>query len=249
MSGELSFFDMSVSTSPPNGHLQPMPITLGPNWQPNDIRLLFIVGGGNSGSVSIDMAMDPDPPSGFTSAYSINPDRETYGVYYRRLQSVDEDTDVVWAKPASWEYFWTATLTVRGVSPVNNPTAGRLGVTYITSDATDSATVASATVPGAGAMVLFVGSIAAPEKSSWPHWGVAMGVPDNWTHLVATDKSGSDFDEFDTAPAIIVVGKSYSSSGTTGIIEIPAAQGSPAFASMYVHLPAAPAVAFTVGGA
>lgn len=244
-----TFFDTAVSTTPPNGHLQPMPITLGPNWQPNDMRLFFIVGGGNDGQFAIDMAMNPDPPTGFTSAYSLNVAHETYGAYYRRLQAGDEDTEVAWAKPASWEYFWTATLTVRGVSPSSNPTAGRLGVTYFTDDDADSATVGSATVPGAGAMVLFVGSVAAPEKTPWPHWAVSMGVPAGWTHLVATDKSGVDFDEFDTNPAIIVVGKSYSSSGTTGTIEVPAAQGSPAFASMYVHLPTAQEVDFTVGSA
>lgn len=249
MSGEMSFFDMSVSVSPPTGHLQPMPITLGPNWQQNDIRLFFVVGGGSDGSFALDMSMNPDPPTGFTSAYSLSANRATYGAHYRRLQAGDEDTSVNWAKPASWEYFWTATLTVRGVSPASNPTGGTLGVTYETSDDTDSATVDSATVPGSGAMILFIGSVAAPERSPWPHWAVSLGTPTDWTHLVATDKSGDTFDEFDTNPAVLVVGKSYSSSGSTGTITVPASKGSPAFASMYVHLPAAPEVDFTVGSA
>lgn len=243
------FFDMSVSTTPPNGHNQPMPITLGPNWQNNDVRLMFIAAGGNTGRMSIDMAMNPDPPTGFTSAYSINPDLETYGTYYRRLQTGDEDTEVAWAKPANWEYFMHAILTVRGVSPTGSITAGRLGVYYITSDDTDSATVDSITVPGAGFVVLMVGNVACPEQNTWPHWAVAMGVPDGWTHLVATDKSGENFDEFDSSPSIIVVGKSFSSSTTTGEIEVPAAQGSPAFAAMYAFLPAAEDVSMTIGAA
>lgn len=249
MAAQLEFFDMAVSITPPNGHLEPLPITLGPNWQPNDVRLVFVVGGGSSGQYSLDMAMLPDPPTGFTSAYSLDPNRETFGTYYRRLRVGDTDTEVAWVKPVSWEYFMFGTLTVRGVSPTANPTAGRLGVTYITADTTTGATVDSVLVPGAGAVVLFVGNVAAPEKASWPHWAVAMGTPDSWTHLVATDKSGTDFNQFDTSPALMAVARSFTTSGSTGPIVVPAAKGSPAFAAMYAYLPAALDVSATIGAA
>ena len=41
MATPISFFDMSVSVTPPTGYVQPLPITVGPNGQPNDLRLAF----------------------------------------------------------------------------------------------------------------------------------------------------------------------------------------------------------------
>lgn len=246
MAGQMSFFDMSVNTSPPNGYKQPLPVTLGPNWQPNDIRLLFVTASGNSGNTTITMEMFPDPPTGFTAAYSLNPDLETHGVYYRRLTSGDEDTSVAWEKPQGWTHFMVAMITVRGVSPSSNPTGGNLTLSQTGGDTT--ATTNSVTVPGAGAMLLFAGSVQSPGISS-AKWAVSLGAPTDWTPLVATDKSGENFDEFDTSPAIVVVGKSFTASGSTGSVSFPTSQGGPAFAGLYVHLPAAPEVTMTIGAA
>lgn len=250
MPAQLQFFDMAVSTTPPNGHLEPLPLTLGPNWQPNDIRLMLISASGSGSQSTLMMPMDPDPPTGFAAAYSLNATRETYGAYWRRLAPGATDASVRWPKPPGWRHFMHATLTVRGVSPTTNPTAGPLGVTYTTGDSTGTtAAVSSVSVPSAGTMLLFLGNIAAPSKSPWPQWAVSMGVPTGWTHLVATDKSGDTFYEYGTDPAIVVVGKSFAAAGSTGTVNFPTAHGSPAFAGMWVFLTPGADVSATIAAA
>jgi len=250
MPAQLQFFDMSVSTAPPPGHLEPLPITLGPNWQPNDLRLFFISASGSGGSTTLMMSMNPNPPTGFSAAYSLNPSSETHGVFYRRLAAGDTDTAVLWAKPSGWRHFMLAMLTVRGVSPTVNPTGGSLPVTYEASDAAGmTASTASVSVPGAGSMVFFVGNVPAPTKVTWPNWAVAMGVPTGWTHLVATDKSGSSFFPYDTSPALVVAGKSFSSAGSTGAAVFPTALGTPAFAGLWCFLTPAADVSAVIGAA
>lgn len=247
MPAQLQFFDMAVSLTPPTGHLEPLPLTLGPNWQPNDIRLFLISASGSGGQSTLMMPMSPDPPTGFTAAYSLNPTRETYGTYWRRLVSGDTDTSVTWPKPSGWRHFMHATLTVRGASPTTNPTAGVLGVTYSTGDSTGTvAAVGSVAVPGAGTMLLFLGDIAAPSKTPWPNWAVSLGVPSGWTNLVATDKSGDTFHAFGTDPALLVVGKSFTGAGSTSTVNFPTAHGSPAFAGMWVFLTAAADVSASI---
>lgn len=250
MPAQLQFFDMSVSISPPGGHQEPLPVTLGPNWQPGDIRLMFVSGSGSdAGSdTTLEMVMASDPPATFSGAYSLNPGHETHGVYYRRLVSGDTDTSVSWTKPASWRHFMFGLLTVRGVSPTANPTGGSLTVSQVQGDTT--ATVGSVTVPTGGAVVLFVGTVSLPSGGSgWPAWPVAMGVPTGWTNLVATDKSGDTFYQYDTNPALVMVGKSFAGSGSTGSVVFPTAQGAPAFAGLYVFLTPAADVSATIGAA
>lgn len=246
MTGQLSFFDMSVSASPPTGHKQPMPVTIGPNWQTNDVRLVFISASGSTGTGTLELAMNPDPPDGFTAAYARSQDVETHGVYYQRLASGAEDASVAWGKPQGWTHFMYAAVTVRGVGPSGTITAGNLTLSQTGGDT--AATTNSVTVPGAGAVLLFAGSVQSPGISA-AKWAVSLGVPTGWTHLVATDKSGENFDEFDTSPAIVVVGKSFTASGTTGSVSFPTSQGGPAFAGLYVHLPAAPEVTMSIGAA
>jgi hypothetical protein len=259
MPATLQFFDMTASVTPPKGHLEPLVITLGPNWQPNDIRL-FIASGSASetapgGTVSVEMPMLTDPPPGFTAAYSLNPGNETHGVYYRRLVAGDDDQFVDWVKPPNWMHYMTAFLTVRGVDPGTNPTAGSLSagfpgrISYITADSTDSTTVSSITVPHAGTMVFAIGNVAAPSSTPWPNWAVAMGVPSGWTPLVATPNSGNTYYQYDTNPCFEVVANSYSAAGSTGSVVFPTGQGSPAFAGLYVFLTPAPDVSVTVGAA
>lgn len=248
---QLQFFDMSVTLTPPGGHLEPLPITLGPNWQPNDIRLAFVSASATGGGqATLTMSMNPDAPTGFTAAYSRNPGKETHGVYYRRLAAGDADTGVYWTKPTGWLHFMLALVTVRGVSPTSGPTAGNQTVTYTTGDSTGmTATVPSLAVPGAGAMVMMVGNVATPEQIPWPNWAVPVGVPAGWTHLAATDKSGLNFYQYDTSPGLVVVGKSFAGSGSTGSMVFPTGNGSPAFASLYAFLPAAADVSGTAGAA
>lgn len=198
--------------------------------------------------------MLPDPPTGFTAVYSLNPGNETHGIYYRRLVSGDVDQFVDWAKPEQWRHFMTAFLTVRGVSPTTNPTGGTLSgtsgvITYITDDTNFSTTVSSISVPSAGTMLFFIGNVAAPSASPWPSWPVAMGVPTGWTALVATANSGDTFYQYDVNPCVNVVANSYGSSGSTGSVVFPTGQGSPAFAGMYCFITPAPDVSVSVGAA
>lgn len=245
------FLDESVSVTPPQGHNEPLPITLGPGRQPNDIRMVFITGSGSANSTALFMSMDPDPITDFTAAYSINPTHETHGVYWRRLQNGDTDTRTVsWMKPTGWTHFMFATLTARGVDPAGTITAGSLNIDYTTGDSTGtSATCPSITVPSAGVVVVMAGSVATWGKDIWPKWPVAMGVPTGWTHIAATDKSGSSFQQYDTSPSLVVVAKSFSSSGSTGSIVFPTAHGAPAFGCLYAHLPTPQNVSATIAAA
>lgn len=242
----LNFFDMAVSTTPPAGHLEPLPLTLGPNRQPNDVRLFLISASGSGSSTTLMMQMNPDAPTGFTAAYSLNPGVETEGVYYRRILASDVDTSVNWVKPPGWRHFMLSTLTVRGVSPTAAPTGGRLKVAYTGGAAT--ATVSSVTVPTAGTMLFFIGTVPDPGDG-WASWAVSMGAPTGWTNLVATDKSGTTFYAFDDNPGLMVVAKSYTTSGSTGSVSVPVALGQPAFAGLYMFLQPAVDVSGTIGAA
>lgn len=246
MATPISFLDMSVNLSPPGGHLEPLPLTLGPNWVPNDLRVLFVTAAGADSDVTTTLPMTPDPPTGFTTPYSINPGHETYGAYYRRLLIGDNATSVAFYRPKQWRYFMYTLLTARGVGPTFTPTAGRLVVSY-TAGAT-TASVTSVTVPGAGVMVFMLGTVPDAESGN-PSWATSMGAPTGWTNLVATDKSGATFYAYETNPSLMVVAKTYTTSGTTGAVSVPVAVGQPAFAGMYMFLQASADVSVVVGAA
>jgi hypothetical protein len=250
MPTQLQFLDMSVSITPPGGYLQPLPIPLGPNRSPNDLRLAFITTSGVTGGAMLELKMTPDPPTGFTAAYSLSPGVETHGVYYRRLASTDTDNvNVNWARPTSWQHFMFATMTVRGVSPTSSPTGGWLKLSQTSGD---TALVASSvTVPGPGVMIFFAGTIPDPWAVSGvaPSWGVSLGAPTGWTNLVATDKSGSTYYQYGTDPSLIAVAKTFTSAGSTGTVSFPSAQGAPAFTGLYVFLTASSDVSVSVGAA
>lgn len=247
---QLQFFDLSVSISPPGGHLEPLPVLLGPNWQPNDVRIMFASASAVKNSTALPISMNPDPPSGFSTAYSRDPGDDTHGVYFRRLSPGDVDSSVYWTKPSSWQHFMLAFLTVRAVSLTANPTGGSVNVSYTTGDSTGtSASASSVAVPNAGTMIFFVGNVASPERVSWPRWPVAVGVPTGWTHLVATEKSGQSFYQYDTNPSLVVVGKSFSGSGSTGAVVFPTAHGAPAFAGLYAFITPAPDVTGVIAAA
>jgi hypothetical protein len=242
----ISFFDMSVSITPPGGHLEPQPLTLGPNWQPNDIRMAFVAAAGSSGDITLTVPMTPDPPTTFTTAFSINPGHETNGAYYRRLVTGNTDSSFAIYKPQQWQYFMYGLLTARGISPTSTPTAGRLKVAYTAGVST--ATVTSVTVPAAGTMVFFIGTVPDPA-GSWPSWAVSMGAPTGWTNLVATAKSGSTFYAYDDNPGLLIAAKNYTSSGSTGSVSVPVSLGQPAFLGMYMFLQPAADVSASIGAA
>jgi hypothetical protein len=246
----LQFFDMSVSVTPPTGYLEPFPITLGPNWQPNDIRLVFMTASGSDTTGTIALSTDQSPPPGFTSAFSQNPASETHAVFWRRLQTGDNSTGVAWRKPEGWRHFMYGAVTVRGATPAAAPTAGSLSdpgdTTYIVGDATTAATVSSVTVPAAGTMVFFLGDVPAPLMPTWPRWAVALGTPTGWTNLAATENSGEAFYQYDTNPALMMFARSYASAGSTGSVSVPAGLGTPAFAGLYCFVQPAADVSVTL---
>lgn len=253
MPAVLQFFDMSVSVTPPSGHLEPLPITLGPNWQPNDIRLICLSASGADSKNTIATPTSPSPPTGFTAAYSLSPTAETHAVFWRRLVAGDNSTGVFWPKPEGWRHFMHAAVTVRGATPSAAPTAGSLSdpgdITYVTADSTTSASLASVTVPAAGTMVFVLGDVAAPQTAKWPNWAVALGTPTGWQNLAATENSGEGFYQYDTNPALVMFAKSYASAGSTGTVSVPAGQGSPAFAGMYCFLAPAADVSVSIAAA
>jgi len=234
--------------------MQPVPLTIGPNWQPNDVRILFISASGTPASGSPDsknnatlpVSMTPDPPTGFTAAYSMDPGFETRGVYYNYLVAGDTDTSVAFPKPPGWRDFNFATITARGVSPSVAPVAGSLSISHIAGAST--ATVSSVAFAAAGDMVFCVADVPDPEGLS-ASWAVSLGVPTGWTPLVATDKSGTTYFAYDANPALEVIGKNYSTSGSTGAVAVPVGQGGSAFFGMYAFLQPASDVSVAVGAA
>lgn len=247
----VDFFDMAPSLTPPASHREPYPLLLG-TYQPNDVRMLFVsaTAAHDKGATETPIPMYTDPPAGFTPAYSWAPGYGTEGVYYRRLVAGDLDGFVSWAKPNGWRHFMWATLTARGVSPTVAPVAGRLSVSHIT--ASGQANVGSVTVPAAGIMIYCLATVQDPGRGGiWPAWPVAMGIPagGDWRHLMASEKSGKDYFEFDTSPNIMVIAREYTGAGTTGTVTVPVGKGSPAFAGLYCFVQAAQGVTINVGAA
>lgn len=239
MPAQLVVQDQEAVISPPQGYLEPLPVTLGPNWRPGDVRLVMVTGAATSSSGTQQIQMDPDPPAGYSTAYALSQDKETEGVYWRRLQTGDADTSVAWRKPPGWRYFNWALLSVRGVDPDVDPVAGSLipGVAHRSED--DFLTVDPVTVPGPGTMIFMLGSIPDPE-GTWPSWATSIGVPGGWSHVAATDKSGDKYYAFDTQPGLALFGKSYASAGTTGTVTVPVGVGFHAFSGMWLFLRPAP---------
>jgi hypothetical protein len=247
MPATISFFDMSVSVTPPAGHLEPVPLTLGPNWQQNDIRTLIVAGLATSSDGNTAAApMSPDPPTGFPAIYNLapTPGFSTQGVYYRRLVNGDADTSVTWPKPPGWSNYLFTTLTARGATPSAAPVAGRLTWSHIRGDTTMA--IDSVTVPAAGSMVFLLSTLPDIDPNGW---AVSMGAPTGWTNLVATDKSGATYYQYGTDPSVMVVGKNYASAGTTGTVTVPCGVGRPAFVGMYVFFTPAPDVSVSLGAA
>jgi len=239
MPATLVFDDLEAVIAPPGGYLEPLAVTLGPNHQANDVRLVFAAAAAASDPAVEDVAMTPDPVTGFTAAYAPAPGFATEGVYYRYLLASDADTSVAWPKPPGWRYFFWSLMTVRGVDPAIAPTAGRLTVSRTTGNA--FCTISSVSAPGPGVMVFFLGTTTDLD-SNWPSWAASVGIPatGGWKNITSTDKSGDTFFAYGNEPSLAVFGTEFASAGSTGTVTVPLAQGAPAFIGMWVFLPAAP---------
>lgn len=241
---KITYDDQEASVTPPNGYLEPVPVTLGPDQQQNDLRIFFIAAGGSTTNLMAMTPMSPDPPTGFAASYSLNPGHECWGAYYNRLALGDTDTSVAFQKPPAWQYYASAIFTARGVDPTWTPTAGRLPITYTTGGTT--AAVASVTVPAAGDMLFFISTCQDPY-GGWPQSASSLGCPTGWDNVVATDKSGLTYYQYDSNPAVLVIGKRFTTAGSTGTVLVPCTQGRPAFVSTWMFLKPAADVSATIG--
>src|ERR1700744_2292725 len=107
MPAQISFFDMSCTTSPPGSVLAPIPVTLGPNWQPGDIRVFcqdYVDTNGtlnpNTYQFAPGFTYSSGSDAGLTSAWKIN-----WGVGWRRLVAGDTDTFIAYQYPSSMALF------------------------------------------------------------------------------------------------------------------------------------------------
>ncbi len=190
--------------------------------------------------------MAPDPPTGFPAVYNLapSPGFSTQGVYCRRLVNGDSGTSVAWPKPPGWNNYLFVTLTARGCDPGATPAAGQLPWSHAKGAST--LVVGPATVPGAGTMVFLLNTVPDVDSGGWP---VSMGLPAGWAQLAATDKSGANFYAYGVDPSVMVIGKSYSSAGSTGTVTVPCGVGAPAFVGMYAFFQSAPDLSVAVGAA
>lgn len=242
MPAKISFFDMSLLPIP-SGPYIPLPVTLGPNWQPNDLRIFLQVAGGSNpptGTVT---------PPGFTTIATANASgTQVANISYRRLVAGDTDTFIQYAVPSSTSYSSLALLTARGASPSVNPTAAYVTSTTITlpssSSTGGSVSVASLSVPVVGAFLqLFFSYVAAGSACS-------LGGPTGWTNLIASDNSGANYTPWSGVPSTTVVAKSFSSTGSTGTMSLLYGAENGAFVNqLWVAIPAAADVSATAGSA
>src|SRR5882757_6770124 len=160
MPAKISFFDMSILAIP-SGPYIPLPVTLGPNWQPNDLRIFLQIAAGSNpptGTVT---------PPGFTAiATASASSTQIANISYRRLVAGDTDTFIQYAVPSSTSYSSLALVTARGASPTVNPTAAYVtspALTLPSSSSTGgSVTVTTLPVAAAGALLqLFFSYVAA----------------------------------------------------------------------------------------
>lgn len=252
MPAQITYRDQQALTTPPDGYLQAFPFVMGPDWVNNDVRVLFVSGSeADSGGTAEAVTMTPDPPTGFTQAYALQPGFETRGVYTRRLVTGDPDLSVAWFKPTSWLDFMWAPLTIRGVDPAVAPIAGDLTTLMTHFEENNFITVGSVTVPAAGEMLFCLWTVPDPE-SGWPSWATALGVPTtgNWGHVSATDKSGNTYnpDNAVTSPSILVIGKRFAAAGSTGSVSVPCGVGRHAFGGMWLFVRPAPDSSSVAGG-
>lgn len=202
MPAQLQFFDMEASLPAAQTVNQPVPVTLGSNWQPGDIRVFFQlwyqpVWNSTTGRfyLAVTQFQGQDPhfsfynydettpytgPNGLSipAGYSSVSNNAGVGgalgcaVAYRRLVAGDTNTFVTYAFPAAMTVFATIFFTVRGVDPAWTGT-GNGGV--LTWDATTVTKVNSQPVPGAGTLVYFATSYPKPAavSSNAPPWASA----------------------------------------------------------------------------
>lgn len=265
MPAQLQFFDMECTTSAPGSILSPFAVTLGPNWQPGDIRVFC------QSYMDTYQTLSPNTyqfAPGFTytsgSDNTFTAQIDKWGVGWRRLVAGDTDKSVAYQYPGSMSAFTAVLFTVRGVDPATNPTISHLtvGATFTSSTAYP---VPASTVPSAGTSVIAFWNFPMQLNVAYTATGAAVATPAGWTALVSTPGSGSTYNGFGNSNALIAVAKSFSSSGSTGTVTFAGAPsgtygGNPtgslhtgdnltAFTAERIFFKPAPDVASTAGNA
>src|SRR5882757_5330405 len=245
MPAQLQFFDMEVLASP-GGPYVPVPIAVGPNWQPGDVRIVFqcVFGPGTTARLVL-------VPPGYTELAYNNP--QECSIAYRRLQPGDTNTFIQYTSAASGYQIWTAAIiTVRGVHPSSSPTAAfdtssPPSVTIPTFSSTGGTSAyPSFSIPGAGAAVLWYFSGVGVTVTQ--PTGASLGTPAGWTNLVATDDSGAAYTPYSGKASTALAAKSFSSSGSSGAADIPyGAENGSALSAGRVFIPAASDVSGSAG--
>lgn len=247
MPATIQCFDMSI-VAQPSGPYTPLPITLGPNWQPNDIRFFFqaYTFGNNGPPWAI--------PPGFTVIADSVPALATHQCFvaYRRLVPGDTDTFIQYANFGDSKTWSSGLITVRGASVTSNPTAAPLASTSLPTLSATGGTISlsSVTVPAAGAVLMWFYSVPNLNQPNLNPTGATLGAPAGWSNIVATDGSGAAYAPFGGQSSTMFVGKSFSSSGSTGAINVAyGAELAALLGPAWVAIPAAPDVSATAGSA
>lgn len=266
MPATVSFFDMECSTSAPSSVLAPIAVTLGPNWQPGDIRVFFQTYVDTNGTLNPNtyqsapgFTYSTGTDTGISASWSIK-----WGVGWRRLVAGDTDKSIAYVAPSSMALFTSALLTVRGVDPGTNPTVAHLTDTMTFTSSTAYPVPSFAVTANSTAIVAFY-NYGQPLNASWAATGAEVATPAGWTTLVSTPGSGSTYTGFGNSNPLLVIGKAFSSSGSTGTITFagapsPTYGGAPtgslhtgdnltAFSGDRVIFKAAPDVSITAGTA
>lgn len=254
MPAQIKFLDVEPTNQiPPDGDKAPVPITLGPSWEPNDVRLIFnIYSNYNTSEFSPFFHYywpTPLPPPGFTLGHDPVPE-DAFGngshqpelAFWRRLQAGDVDNVAVSWIQRYWRWFGMLKVTARGVHPTTAPQFIDIGTTQLQTPS--RVRFPSVTVPAEGIMLFIAlagegsgqwSSEGNPNSQNVPVTGAALGVPAGWTHVAATEKSGKDYYQYDTATGMICIGKYYSGAGSTGTVDIPASYTSGAIVTGQVY--------------
>jgi Putative phage tail protein len=222
MPAQLTFFDMSISVTAPLAYV-PVPVTTGPNFQPGDVRLFLQRALTSSGDFTV-------TPPGYTAMPTPG---SGYRMCFRRMQPGDTDTFVQYSTVVPFTSgFSTALLTVRGVSPTNDPALGvaaainSVGNTRVTLPATSSTggSAAMPTSPSAnfpvpvGAALIWTSNWTGTGATN--QTGCTWGAPTGWASLVATDGSGATYTPFGAQMSSAVFAKAFSSAGSVGAFSI-----------------------------
>lgn len=256
MPAQLSFFDMSATVTLPVGFYPPIPVPTGPNFQPGDIRVLCLNWFDGNPNAPVNNVWYSPP--GYTSVKSqwVNPSNGTaangwrFGIAYRRLVATDVDTFFNFSDCSYLSYYNSALFTVRGVDPSSTPAITTFffqGPTVAHSPPA-TAVVSSVSVPSAGTTTVFLAS--QPYFLGTSGSGCGVDTPTGWTNLISTPESGVNYNPYALVPGVLVVGKSFTSSGSTGSISFPVANNNnPYFTGATAFWKPAPDVSITATSA